>query len=459
MKATIRIIGKAIRAGSHYGPIRNRAAKLAGTQEPKDYLGQAKAIFDDFVKRWRYVKDPLDRELVALAPHQVYQTIMGGDNGRGVGDCDDATVAIGAQLQSIGIPVRIATIAPIGFPPGRSMTHVFAQAHIPGAGWITVDPVVYPHHGFGFLPPHSRIAIWDLDGKITQKIGNVRGMNGLEGVQEMSGYYNNGLLGSLGDINQWADLAGLGDYSTVPTSQLPDFANPNVGIAGFGAFAGQMGVMGGLGLVAEVDTDDTGRAWTPALELSPTDYRYVQTRGRPYSGMVALGDNGNVYEFDGNMGFFRKIFRRVRKRVRKIARKVLKKIPGGKYLLKLGEKVFKIAKKFVRPLAKFVGRVATKLAPVAALIPGYGPAISAALYTTGKVANLMHKYSVKLTGKKGQPRKLKFPSGDKAKAFQKALKKEAKRQKRRGNTKSLLRKAKRGGRSRRTRSLRGYDWV
>lgn len=457
MKATIRIIGKAIRVGSHYGPIRSRAAKLAGTQEPKDYLGQARAIFDDFVRRWRYVKDPVDRELVALAPHQVYQTIMGGDNGRGVGDCDDATVAIGAQLQSIGIPVRIATIAPLGFPPGRSMTHVFAQAHIPGRGWVTVDPVVYPHHGFGYLPPHSRMAVWNLDGKVTGKIGNVRGqMNGLGGT-EMSGYYGNGLLGSLGDINQWADLAGLGDYNTAPVSELPDFADPNVGIAGFGAYAGSMGLMGGMGLVAEVDEDETGRAWTPALELSPTDYNYVRTRGRPYAGMVALGDNGNVYEFDGGLGFFRKIFRRVRKRVRKIARKVLKKIPGGKYLLKLGKKIFKVVKKFVRPLAKFVGKVATKLAPVAALIPGYGPAISAALYTTGKVAKLMHKYSVKLTGKKGKPRKLKFPSGSKAKEFQKALKKAAKKQKRRG-TKDILRRAKRGGRSRR-RSLRGYEYL
>lgn len=413
MKATIRLIGDAIRAGSHYGPIRFRAAALAAKAPPKDYLGQAKAVFDNFVRRWRYVRDPVDRELVAVSPQQIYTEIMGGDRGIGTGDCDDATVAIGAQLASIGFPVRIATIAPQGAPPGRLMTHVFPQALVPGVGWVTVDPVVYPDHGFGYLPPHSRLVTWDLAGNLITKMGNARNMHGL--------------LGRFETMTEWKDFAGFGDYTTAPTEMLPDFRE--VGIRGFGAFAEQMGMCGGYGLSAEVDIDEQGRAWTPALELAPQDYVYIQQHGMPYHGMLGLGDNGYPYEYDSNLGFFKKLFRRVKKRVSRIARKVLKKLPGGKYLLRLGKKVWKLSKKLVRPLAKFVGKYATKLAPVAALIPGYGPAIAAALYTAGKVARLMNKYGVKLTGKKGNPRKLRFPSGKAAKAFQNALKRAAKARK------------------------------
>lgn len=417
MKRTIKLIGGAITDGSCYAPIRFRAARLAATAAPKDYLGQARAVFNDFIKRWRYVRDPLDREMVVTAPIQIYETVMGGDNGRGHGDCDDATVAIGAQLAAIGLPVRIATIAPTGAPAGPLMSHVFAQTLIPGQGWVTVDPVVYPDHGFGFVPPHSRLVTWDLNGRKMTQHGNAQGLSGLDkGDQTMPNY------SALGDIDRWQDYAGLGDYSA--DSNLPDFRS--VGIMGFGAYAEEMGILPGLGLVAEVDTDENGQAWTPALEVAPQDYEYLRYHSTPYKGMLALGDNGVAYQYDSNLGFFRKLFRRIKKKVSSVAKKVLRKIPGGKYLLRLGSKVWKIAKKLVRPLMKFVGKYAAKLAPVAALIPGYGPAIAAGLYTAGRIAKLMTKYGVKLTGKGGKPRKLRFKSGKHAKRFQRALKRSAK---------------------------------
>ena len=417
MKTTIRLIGRAIRDGSHFGPIRFRAARLASKAKPKDYLGQAQAVFDDFLKRWRYVKDPVDRELVAVAPQQIYDFIMGGDQGIGTGDCDDATVAIGAQMASIGFPVRVVTTAPPHYGPGWAMTHVFPQIKIPKLGWVTVDPVVHPQHGFGFTTPHSRLATWDLFGNILDQYGNAQNLGEDQGDNTMTNEI-------------WQDYAGLGDYYDGPVSNLLDFRK--VGIKDFGIYADTMGIMGGVGLMAEVDIDETGRAWTPAVELRPDDYNYIRANGSPYHGMLGLGDNGEIYTYDGFAGFFKKLFRRIKSgvkkvvgAVRKVARKVLKKIPGGKYLLKLGQKVWAVSKKLLRPLAKFVGKYATKLAPIAALIPGYGPAISAALYTAGKVAKIMNQFDVKLTGQKGQPRKLVFKSDKHAHAFQAALKKAA----------------------------------
>ena len=440
MRTTVDVIGEAIRRGSRYLPIRNRAAALASTAPPKDYPGQVKAIYNDFVKRWRYVKDPLGQELVTTSPQQIFQLVMGGRSqdpgvglGRGAGDCDDAAVAIGAQLMAIGMPVRIATIAPEGAPAGRLMSHVFVQTMVPGLGWLTVDPVVHPVHGFGYTPPHSRMAVYDLNGDFLEGTGNLRNMSGVPDATNKKEYsmYLSGMQ----------DLAGIDDYSQ---DEPLDFRQ--YGIKDFGIYSETMGIMdlgdSNMNLLAEVQTDSSGRVWTPILEMRPKDYDYVRRTGRAYHGMQALGDDLEPYQYDSNLGFFKRIFKKVRKKARKIAKKLLKKIPGGKYLLKLGSKIWKVSKKLLKPLSKFVGKYAAKLAPVAALIPGFGPAVAAGLYTAGKVAKLMNKYGVLSVKKKGEPvAKLKFPKGKAAKAFQKALKKAAKAEKAKG--KSLSGKKKR----------------
>ena len=167
---TISLIGKGIRDGSSYLPIRNMAASFCATAPRKNYPAQVQSIWNEFLKRWRYVKDPVGLETVTVNPRAVYNLVWGfnggaGGNGFGVGDCDDATVGIGAALMSCGFPVRIATTAPIGHP-GVSFTHVFPQVNIPGLGWITIDPVLVPGKGLGDIAPHSRLAIWDLKGRL-----------------------------------------------------------------------------------------------------------------------------------------------------------------------------------------------------------------------------------------------------------------------------------------------------
>jgi Transglutaminase-like superfamily len=443
IRKTIKLIGQAIQGGSVHLPIRNHAAALATTAGPKDYVGQVNAIFSDFVKNWRYVKDPVDNELIVTSPDAIYNLIIGGGKnspgigrGKGAGDCDDATVALGSMLQSIGIPVRIAVTAPPGFPAGPFFTHVFAQASIPGLGWISVDPVPWPKHTLGYTPQNSRIAFFNLDGKLIGYNGNVQGLQffGNPEVIAMNiGPQTMSTLGSIPDIRYWQDigLAGTDD------DQEPLDWRKYV-LRDFGRYAGSVGILSGegLGLAAEVEywQEPGGRliARTPMLELAPQDYLYVKQNRAAYDGMLALGDDGTVYRYDGLAGWFKKLFKKAKSFVKKIGKgvkKLIKKIPGGKYLVKIGEKIFSIANKFVKPLVKFVGKYAAKLAPVAALIPGYGPAIAAGLYTAGKVANLMTKYGVELIGQKGKARNLKFKSGDSAKQFQKELKQAAEKQK------------------------------
>lgn len=168
---TLSLIGKAIRDGSSYLPIRNLSAGLAATAPRKDFPAQAKKIWDHFLNRWRYVKDRDGKEMLTVGPRAIYNLVMGnnggvgGPGGYGAGDCDDATIALGSMLMSVGFPVRIGTTAPPN-APGVFFTHVFPQAQIPGLGWVTMDPVLPPNAGLGDIAPHQRLAIWDLKGNL-----------------------------------------------------------------------------------------------------------------------------------------------------------------------------------------------------------------------------------------------------------------------------------------------------
>lgn len=180
MRETVRLIGKAIRNGSTYLPLRNHAASLASLAPPKNYLGQVANIYFDAVKRWRYVKDPVSKEYLSYTPEVLTNLVLGLDGvgagrGFGVGDCDCIASAIGAELEAIGMPTRIAITAPRNAPPGPMFGHVFVQAKIPKIGWITVDPVLHPHRKFGATPYHSRIAFFNLNGDLLGYRGNVVG--------------------------------------------------------------------------------------------------------------------------------------------------------------------------------------------------------------------------------------------------------------------------------------------
>jgi hypothetical protein len=178
MFKTVKLIGKAIRQGARYLPIRNHAAALATLAGPKDYLGQVREIYKDAIKRWRYVNDPFGTELLSYSPQALANLVLGLDGygvgrGKGAGDCDCIAAAMGAQLLSIGRPVRIAITAPPSFPHGSNFTHVFVQCSVPGVGWVTVDPVLHPKKDFGATPQHSRMARFNLSGRLIGYDGNV----------------------------------------------------------------------------------------------------------------------------------------------------------------------------------------------------------------------------------------------------------------------------------------------
>lgn len=457
MAETIRIIGRAIRAGSRHLPTRNLAAAMATQAAPKDYLGQAQSIYNGFLKRWRYVKDPLTRELVTASPDASFKLVMGGDGvgvgfGKGAGDCDCATVALGSLYESVGFPVRIATIAKPTAPPGKLMDHVYPEVKVPKLGWVTADPVIYPKGGFGDIPPASRKVVYTLEGNVVEYGGNLAG---------------NGLTRSKPMIPQVWERPGMRTYSGLGADDGGDYSAgffgaegdgiplqpwESVGLAGFGYLSNQMGTMGAGNIPVEVGPDQTmfyeGLARTPMIELAPPDYAYMANNRQGYDGMMGLGDDGEPYVYDGLGGFFKRLFKKVKrgfkkikrgvkkvikkvrggirkvvkkgfsvvrkigKRIRKGIRSVVKRLPGGKALIKIAGKIRKVAMKVVRPVSKVVGKWAGKLAPIARFIPGYGPAISAGLRVAGRVARTFNRFDAMRRGlRKGRLPRMGFRRG------------------------------------------------
>jgi hypothetical protein len=152
--------------------------------------------------------------------------------------------------------------------------------------------------------------------------------------------------------------------------------------------------------------------------MNPADVAYVEKAGVPLVGMRAVGDNGYLYEWtkgddqaDGRLGgkvgdFFRKIGRGIKKGVKAVGKGIKKglsyirkgirwavsKTAFGRFVLRIKDKIVDIALKIVKPLAKFVGKWAPRVAPVAALIPGVGPAIAGGLVAAGTIARAYNKY-------------------------------------------------------------------
>lgn len=440
MRETIRRMGRAIKNASTYPPIRNHAAAIATTTPPKDFIGQLNAVYDDFTSRWRYVKDPASKELLTSSPEAIWRLTMAGDGigvgkGKGAGDCDCAAVALGAQLEAIGFPVRLGTTVK-DRRPGKLFGHVFVQAHVPGRGWVTVDPVLYPSRPFSSVAKNTRIGWWDLDGNFLGARGNYSALSGSEEENMIRP-----------NICRWRSLgcppAPVSiDLGWVPTS------------TGRISMVGRYGYLDGEqldGMTAEIDeTDDIGGGLvrTPVLELAIDDYDYVRRTGSPYPGMMALGDSGNVYYYDGLSGPFKKLTKKIKgaadkltgggggnkkkkKKPKKPAKATLAPTPISQLLskkavskrspirtgieadkdervsVKIGGQIADLAMKIIRPLViqSPPSQQALKLAPIAALIPGSGPALARALKTAAAVAGKEAKTPAitrKAKGKKEQ---------------------------------------------------------
>jgi hypothetical protein len=367
--------------------------------------------------------------VLTIDPERIFDITLGkGQTGRhGYGDCDDIATASGALLASIGMDVRIATTVAPNSP--YIFDHVFIFAKPPRASkWVCFDPVLVPKSGYGDIAKHKRIAIWDLNGNLISKQGPFPPR--FDAVMSLYGSdqpFNDPLTPTGAELNKtmqtpnynqfpdYADVMGFFGNSGEATTErnlyrdeiLPDFARH--GIVGFGVYSGLMGTICGdqvPHVMAEYDSSDelgnTGFVRTKHFELAPDDFAYIRQYGTPRHGALALADDGEFYQWEqspqGIGGLFKKLFKKVKKgvkKLKKITKKFVSKMPGGKYLWKLGDKLYRSGMKIVKPLAKMVGPLAKKIAPVAAMVPGIGALVTAGLAVSGKVKDLAKKFNIK----------------------------------------------------------------
>jgi hypothetical protein len=142
----------------------------------KNYRKELNTVFSWYKKNVDYRRDPYGVELL----QDVWSTL---DRKRG--DCDDATVWLGAAAEILGSPVRIVTVST---RPDKEPVHVYPEAYV-GGKWIAMDATV-PGAALGWSAQH-----------ITDKHVWTRKELGLPGADDLEGIEGFGMRG----------LAGLGD--------------------------------------------------------------------------------------------------------------------------------------------------------------------------------------------------------------------------------------------------------
>jgi hypothetical protein len=126
--------------GAHNAEVRFLAQQIIAGLPHKDYVAQARAVYEFMRKHVEYVLDPRGLEWVQTPWMTLLVT--------GQGDCDCAATAICALLASLGHGCAFRTVK--GDQTRDEFSHVYALAGLRKHGrvyWIPLDPT---EHGAGF---------------------------------------------------------------------------------------------------------------------------------------------------------------------------------------------------------------------------------------------------------------------------------------------------------------------
>jgi transglutaminase-like putative cysteine protease len=141
-RETLKLMRLLTREGKKLPEIRSLAINLTSDLEPKDSVGEIKALWQYVLTNFRYIKDTTDVEVL----HTVDNLLD-----RMSGDCDDASVLLASLLESIGHPTRFAALA----FTSNNFEHVLVQTPLGNprldSNWISLDAT--EDRPFGWYPP------------------------------------------------------------------------------------------------------------------------------------------------------------------------------------------------------------------------------------------------------------------------------------------------------------------
>jgi hypothetical protein len=128
-------VAKRIREGRNDPHVKGWAGKvLVAAGKPKGNIEQSQALLDALRKQTMYVPDPVGTELNVAARHTLCLT---DKLCMPAGDCDDVSVALGAAIMSVGIPVQVVGQSFNG--KTDAPTHVLIAIDTT-EGWKHIDP-------------------------------------------------------------------------------------------------------------------------------------------------------------------------------------------------------------------------------------------------------------------------------------------------------------------------------
>lgn len=170
-KAALKRIAQLIDKGATDPVVVKAARKITSDCPARDDLCELEAIYravkegdprvPALAKGLRYVADPRRVDLYRGAKFMLKDC----EDGACGGDCDDATILVGALCASIGFKVGARAYAR---PSDKSFTHVYCVAAVPkNGGW----PDGYGGHGMdttvdqhvGWEPPEGRVLTYWLE--------------------------------------------------------------------------------------------------------------------------------------------------------------------------------------------------------------------------------------------------------------------------------------------------------
>lgn len=187
----------------------NFARSIVRSCSPKDYLCEGKSIFNWVKENIRYVKDPLDVELIQ-SPENTLKI--------GQEDCDGLSILLSALYQAIGHPTRLVTISQ---DSERQFSHIYPEVYINGE-WIAAD-VTPKNSFFGWTPErYTRRKIWMEKGNEPSEgafayIGRILNLQGLSDFSTYQDFFNS--------LNDWQKgviqniLIQASDYASTRTKE------------------------------------------------------------------------------------------------------------------------------------------------------------------------------------------------------------------------------------------------
>ena len=131
--AAVQTLRLAVMRDAMQPDVRLFAQKLVASCAPADVACRIARVYAYVKTHLSFVPDPRHVEALGTA---AYHLGLIRERGESYGDCDDASLLIGALATAVGVPVRFGVGS---FRPDRKLHHIWPEMLSP-RGWFQADP-------------------------------------------------------------------------------------------------------------------------------------------------------------------------------------------------------------------------------------------------------------------------------------------------------------------------------